>query len=106
MYKGVNSAVMADLDYDEFNIYLFFVVRRLFFGLRTLFLVWSGRCGLSLVDNSLFQFYTRMYCERALAGKEFGNLKIPIVADRNKPGSFSPPGILQGAMPFSLSRYS
>ncbi len=44
---------------------------------------WSTQALLSFVDNSLFKFYTRTYCERALAGKEIPNRKIPIVAERN-----------------------
>jgi hypothetical protein len=85
MCKGAKSAVMAEIDYDEsklFYICLFAVSSKdadFFF----VWSVWSNRCGRSLVDNSLFQFYTRTYCERALAGKEFPNRKIPIVAEPN-----------------------
>jgi hypothetical protein len=42
MCKGAKSAVIAEIDYDEFKVLLFFVVCRLFFRLRTLFFVWCG----------------------------------------------------------------
>jgi hypothetical protein len=107
MCKGAKSAVMAEIDYDESKVFIFLLSAVSSLDCGLFFLVWSNhRCGRSLVDNSLFKFYTRTYCERALAGKEFWNLKIPIVAERNKPGSFSPPGILQESMPFSLSNVS
>jgi hypothetical protein len=52
IYKRANVAVMADLDYDVVNIFLFLCRPSL---LKTAdFFLWSGRCGLSVKAFSLF----------------------------------------------------
>jgi len=52
IYKGANVAVMAEIDYDVFNIFLFLCRPSL---LKTAdFFLSSGRCGLSVKAFSLF----------------------------------------------------
>ena len=62
MCKGADFAVMAEIDYDESKLLFFCLSAVSSKDCGLFFLVWPNRCGLSLVDNSLFKFYTRTYC--------------------------------------------